>query len=97
MQITRIGMNELTISGHIKKTENYFDLKRTLTEMLEDGAKDFIIKISESITITSSVIGLFLRLINEDKVKVTMHVGEDQLYQLLDSLNMLKVFNVTRL
>jgi len=65
--------------------------------MLEDGAKDFIIKIPESITITSSVIGLFLRLINEDKVKVTMHVGEDQLYQLLDSLNMLKVFNVTRL
>ena len=29
MQITRIGMNELTISGHIKKTENYFDLKGT--------------------------------------------------------------------
>ncbi len=97
MQITRIGMNELTISGHIKKTENYFDLKKTLTEMIEDGARDIKINIPESITITSSVIGLFLRLVSEDNVKIDMYVGEDQLYQLLDSLNMLKVFNVKRL
>lgn len=94
MEITRTKDSELTIYGHIKKTESYFDLKKSIDTLIEEGVKTIDIKIPDSLTITSSIIGLLLRADKEDGIKVNLHVGQQQLYQLLENLNMSEVFNV---
>ncbi len=97
MEIAKAAASELTILGHIQKTESYFDLKREIDSMIEEGIREIHIKIPDSVTITSSVIGLLLRASSEEGVKVNLHVGQEQLYSLLESLNMLKIFNAQKM
>ncbi|MCX8027540.1 MAG: hypothetical protein N3A62_06775 [Thermodesulfovibrionales bacterium] len=97
MDIEIINDSEIVIKGHIAKMENYFELKKALKTLIENGANSIKIKIPDSVTITSSAVGLFLRTINEDNVKISLIVGNDHLYSLLDSLKMLEVFNVKRM
>lgn len=97
MDIEIINDSEIVIKGHIAKMENYFGLKKSLKTLIENGANSINIKIPDSVTITSSAVGLFLRTINEDNVKISLFVGNDNLYNLLDSLKMLEVFNVKRM
>lgn len=97
MEVEILKDNEIIIRGNISKMEDYFDLKKAVKELTENGANILNIKIPDSITITSSAVGLFLRTINEDNVKINLFIGDDKLFSLLDSLEMLNVFNVKRL
>ena len=43
---------------------------------------------------TSTVIGYLMKLVNIDKITISMIVGDQRLYQLLDELSLVKAFNV---
>ncbi|HIJ60806.1 MAG TPA: hypothetical protein HPP56_09400 [Nitrospirae bacterium] len=97
MEIIQSGENEITIKGFMTKVENYFNLKKVIKSLMEEGATNLTVKIPESVTMTSSIISLFLRAVNEDHIKLKVCVGKEELYRLLETLKLVKVFDVSYL
>ncbi len=94
MEILSIG-NTATIQGNIKSISDLQEIKNCLGEMIQ-GNKSITLKIVDSISITSSVIGYLTKLIHKDKITISMIVGDLRLYNLLDELNLISQFNVRR-
>ncbi|MBF0564455.1 MAG: hypothetical protein HQK89_04370 [Nitrospirae bacterium] len=88
---------EITISGHIRTIEDYQKIKQVVNSVVETGHKSVTIMIPESLAMTSSVIGFFLKLVFENKVDLKMYVKDERLYNLLEVLNLVTVFKVSRM
>lgn len=91
-----ISSNIVTIAGNIKTIQDFQDIKTTLDSIVRSH-KSITINILDSMSITSSVIGYFNKLILKDNVGVNMRVGNEKLVQLLSDLNLSKVFNVQKI
>jgi hypothetical protein len=96
MKITK-NDNHLTIEGNIKSVSDYTEIQGHLHNVVNGGFNDVTIKITDSISITSSVIGIFLKVIKKDGIALTVEVGNKHLYDLLNELNLLAVFNVRQI
>jgi putative heme degradation protein len=94
MEVTKSGADEVTISGEIKGVTDYLKVKRVVSELLESGTDSFILKIPDSANITSALIGYLLRLATEDKIGITVYVGNSKLMNLFEVMNLVQVFNV---
>lgn len=97
MQITSSGNNEYTISGDIKTISDYQEIKSTIQSHIDQGGTSVEVKINDSQTITSSVVGYFMKLVNLNNVKVTLHVQNDKLHKMLEDLVLVSVFNVKKI
>lgn len=86
----------LSISGNIKSINDFQDIKNKLDSM-KTTKKNIVIIINDSISITSSVIGYFNKLILKDKITLRMKIGNAELIELLDDLHLSKTFNVSKL
>jgi hypothetical protein len=95
MEIT-IHDNEIIISGHIKTIEDYLEIKKAVSSMLDEGKNSIVIKLPETPVITSALIGFFLKLIYEEKVKLTIYVKNEKLFDMLTVLNLVNIFNVKK-
>lgn len=95
MEIKRNG-SELVISGNIKNTTDYQIIKDNVNELIKSGSKSIIVKTPESFSMTSSVIGFFIKVIFQDKVPIHVYVKDDRLYSLLEDLNLLDTFKVQK-
>jgi len=94
MEISNNGSN-VEIEGNIKSLKDFQDIKRLLDNISNPG--DFLsIHIKNSISITSSVIGYFVKLINKDKVNISINVGDKRLFNLFDDLNLISLFHVKK-
>ncbi len=96
MKITREN-GLIVIEGNIKSVSDYTEIQGHLQASISNGNSSIIIKILDSISITSSVIGIFLKVIKKDGVALTVQVGNKHLYDLLNELNLLAVFNVRQI
>ncbi|MBF0320389.1 MAG: hypothetical protein HQL01_11370 [Nitrospirae bacterium] len=96
MEIEKTTNSEAVISGHIKTIEDYTKIKQTVNSMVTGEGCTIIVKIPDSISITSSIIGYFLKLVFENKTDLQLHVKEQKLYNLLEVLNLLTVFKVQK-
>jgi hypothetical protein len=85
--------NTLAIRGNIKTIQDFQDIKFKL-EMMKIEFLDITIKIEDSISITSSVIGYLNKLVLKDGIKLTMQVANKQLLELFRDLNLTQTFNV---
>ncbi len=94
MEVTKSGADEVTISGEIKGVTDYLKVKRVVSELLESGTDSFILKIPDSANITSALIGYLLRLATEDKIGITVYVGNSKLMNLFEVMKLVQVFNV---
>ncbi len=83
--------NNITIIGNIKTVSDYQSIKTTVDSVSSQN-KSIIINVKDSISITSSVIGYFNKLVLKDKIDLSMKVGNPQLLSLLDDLNLKSVF-----
>ena len=83
--------NNITIIGNIKTVSDYQSIKTTVDSVSSQN-KSIIIDVKDSISITSSVIGYFNKLVLKDKIDLSMKVGNPQLLSLLDDLNLKSVF-----
>ena len=92
MQLARKGTTELTITGNIKTTADYLEIREMVTAIAGGGATSITIHIRESLSMPSSVIGFFVKLVNRDKVKVTMLIQDHRLLELLEELSLAKLF-----
>jgi hypothetical protein len=94
MQIESNGENELTIIGNIKSIEDSLEIKNAINALQKNGAKNILLRIIDSFSITSTVIGHLMKLVNLDKITISIVVGDHRLYQLLDELSLVQPFNV---
>ncbi|MEI7815760.1 MAG: hypothetical protein WCI45_01090 [Desulfuromonadales bacterium] len=94
MQIELKGNNELTIAGNIKSIEDSSGIKEAINALQKSGPRNILLRIQDSFSMTSTVIGYLMKLVNIDKITISMIVGDQRLYQLLDELSLVKAFNV---
>jgi anti-anti-sigma regulatory factor len=94
MQIETRNHQELVISGNIKSIEDSVEIKNALGALQNNGTKVILLKIQDSFSMTSTVIGYLMKLVNLDKIKISLTVGDQRLYQLLEELNLIQPFNV---
>ncbi len=95
MEIQRQG-SEIVITGNIKNTSDYQSIKDNVNALVQSGAKIIIVKTPESFSMTSSVIGFFIKVIFQDKVSIHVYVKDDRLYSLLEDLNLIETFKVKK-
>jgi len=87
--------NVVTIKGNIKTVGDYQEIKKAVDAVVINN-KNVVIKILDSISMTSSVIGYFNKLILKDGIAISMVVADKQLIELLDDLNLTKMFQVKK-
>ena len=93
MQIEHRGNNELTITGNIKSLEDSTEIKNVLSSLQKRGAKSITIRILDSFSMTSTVIGYLMKLVNLDRIVITLIVGDQRLFQLFEELSLVQSFN----
>jgi len=94
MQIT-ISSNSIIIEGNIKTVHDYQEIKSVTDSLIQEHRKIKII-IKDSLSITSSIIGYFNKIVLRDSIDLSMEVGNIQLVNLLDDLNLTSIFKVKK-
>ena len=94
MQIEKSGVSELTISGNIKSIEDGVEIKEAVIALTKGGATGLVLRIRDSFSMTSTVIGFLMKLVNIDQIRVSLLVEDSRLYQLLEELSLVQPFNV---
>jgi len=85
----------LTITDNIKSVEDFQDIKIALDKM-KNSYTSISIKILNSLSITSSVIGYLMKLIHKDGVRLSVTVGDERLVDLLNDLGLSSELNVKK-
>ena len=97
MQLDSIDGSVITIKGNIKTISDYQELKSQLQKLVDAGHQEITVRILDSYTVTSAVIGYLFKIININKVKVNFHVRDERLYKILADLKLLEVLNVQKI
>lgn len=90
------GTSEVVVDGLIKGQEDYNEIKRVIQGMVDNGINALNIRINESNSISSSVIGYFMKVVNKDQINIQIDVKDDRLYKIFNDLNLISVFNVKK-
>ena len=88
--------NIVKIEGNIISISHFQEIKTTL-DLLINSHKEIVIELKDSISITSSVLGYFNKLILKDKIKIYLRVGDSKLISLLSDLNLSHALNVKKI
>ena len=94
MDITT-SSNTINITGNIKSVSDFQKIKQNLDAIISTH-KSITINIVDSMSMTSSVIGYINKLILKDNISINMKIGNTQLLELLDELNLKSTFNATK-
>lgn len=95
MTITDSGNNELTIGGNIKTIDDSMALKDAVKRLQAAGCSNILLRVPDSFSMPSAVIGFLMKLVNHDKVKLSIKAGDPRLGELLDELQLTAVFGVS--
>ena len=87
--------NSVTINGNIKSINDFQDIKICLDDIKAQHS-DITINIIDSLSMTSSVIGYFNKLVLKDGINLTLKIGNAQLMDLLNDLNLSSTFNTKK-
>ena len=90
-----INSNSVTINGNIKSVSDFQTIKSSVDSLVSQH-KNIVVNIPESLSITSSVIGYFNKLVLKDKISINMNVGNAQLIELLNDLNLASIFKAKK-
>lgn len=97
MEISRTD-NNLTIKGPIRTLNDYLEFRDLVQKLIKtESYKEITLNIIDSPTITSSIIGFLIKLIHLDNIQVFLNVKHKDLYDMLVNLNLLTIFNVTKI
>ncbi|PHQ65672.1 MAG: hypothetical protein COB99_02665 [Sulfurimonas sp.] len=94
MEITS-STNTINITGNIKSISNFSEIKNLVDGVITQH-KSITINLIDSLSITSSVIGYFNKLILKDNINIEMRVGNEQLMHLLSDLNLASTFKARK-
>ena len=91
-----ISNNIVTIDGNIKTVTDYQELKKNIDPLVKSN-KNIEIILRDSISITSSVIGYFNKLVLKDKIELKIAVASELLFELFKDLNLVELFRVRKI
>lgn len=94
MEITTAS-NVITITGNVKSVSDFQKLKGGVDGVVSQN-RNIVVNIKDSLSITSSVIGYFNKLVLKDKIDIQMNIGNAQLLELLDELGLVSVFKARK-
>jgi len=98
VEIITNSNNTITIKGHISTLNHYMEIKQVIHESIAaNNLQAFTILIPDSNTITSSMIGFFIKIVNMDRINLTLKVGQEDLFNMLKDLNVATLFNLEKL
>lgn len=98
MELIINSPDTITIKGHITSLNDYIDIKQAIQKNIQNhNLQSLILNIPDSNTITSSMIGFFIKLVNSDRINLSMKVGQTNLFTMLEELNLVVLFNVQKL
>lgn len=92
MEIKTNGNQELSVSGIIKTIDDSMALREAIQKLYIGGATAITLKIEDSFALPSAVIGYLMKLVNRDKVRLTLLAGDPRLCELLDELQLTTTF-----
>lgn len=88
---------DIIINGNIKSVRDTDDIKAVIQKIWDPhDIKPINIRIDNSFIITSSVIGFLIKFIKKDKIPLTLYVKNDELFEMLDDMNLIDALNVRR-
>ena len=90
-----VSANSVKITGNIKSVSDYQTIKSTL-DTLTQTQKSIVIEIKDSISITSSLIGYFTKLVQKEGIDLSIVVGDKSLMELFEDLNLISLFRVKK-
>ena len=90
-----VSSNTLTIKGNIKSISDFQNIKQSLDNMILQY-KQIYLNIADSLSMTSSVIGYLNKLVLKDGIDIHMSVGNEQLLELLNDLNLASTFKAAK-
>jgi len=88
--------NRITIEGNIKSNSDFQAIKSSVDAVVRTN-KSIILDVKDSLSFTSATIGYFTKLVMKDKIDVHINVGDKDLYNLLDDLNLVSIFKLKRI
>ncbi len=91
-----VSSNIVTITGNIKTVNDFQDIKTNIDAVVANK-KSIVVNLVDSLSITSSVIGYFNKLVLKDKIDLTLRVGNDQLIELLEDLSLKSLFKARKI
>ncbi len=94
MTITTSGSNELTIDDTIKSIDDCIALKEAVNTLLAAGNRSLTLRITNSFSLPSAVIGFLMKLVRQDRIVLTLLTGDHRLYELLEELQLVELFGV---
>ena len=97
MEIRQPNENTIEIIGNVKTIDDYEQIRHIIDSMVNYGIKDIHFKLLNSFSLTSSVIGYLIKIINLENVTLTTYVSDERLMKLLNSLNLKALFNVRQI
>jgi len=87
--------NKISITGNIKSNQDFQNIKNSVDSVITSH-KSITVDVKDSMSFTSSTIGYFNKIILKDKIDVHINVGDKDLYNLLDDLNLTAVFKLRK-
>jgi hypothetical protein len=85
---------KLIVEGLIKSVEDSAAFKEALNQAYTAHPSEPIaIHIKDSFIITSSIIGTLLKMIKKDNVKISMFIYQNDLFELIQKLNLVELLN----
>ena len=91
-----VSSNIITITGNIKTVQDFQSIKSNIDTVVANQ-NSIVIDLVDSLSITSSVIGYFNKLVLKDKVDLTLGVGNEQLIELLEDLSLKTLFKARKI
>jgi len=82
----------LIITGNIKTLDDYQAIRDAATRILAAGGHSLTLRIVDSFSMPSAVIGFFVKLVQREKVRLSMEIGDSRLLELLDELCLTGLF-----
>lgn len=94
MEISSSADN-VTITGNIKSVNDFQMVKASLDKLAHEN-QSITINIVDSLSMTSSIIGYFNKLVLKDGIELSLKVGNQQLMDLLNDLNLSSTFRAKK-
>jgi len=88
--------NKIKVEGNVKSISDYNELKNSIDQIVK-SQKNIIVEFVDSMSLASSAIGYFTKLVNVDNVVLKLYVNDKQLFELLDDLGLIQVLNVQKM
>lgn len=92
----KVTGGSVKVFGNIKSISDFQLIKSTIDGVIREH-RSITIEVMDSLSMTSSVIGYLNKLVQSDKIDLSLRVGNIQLLALLDDLKLTHIFKASRI